>query len=212
MSLKSVNEESIIKSNSNNQNTTQDSVDFQNRVPLGKALFRLMRVIMHNPNPIEELEALPLAQLRLLWTVRFSPDTTMKDFSERLDVSQSTITQLAERLIKRGLIERFHDEQDRRVVRLRMSILGMELLGKTEKQRHETEVAIWNALNEQQREKVLQGLDIFSSIAENVLKEQGHPLPPLPELKPFHTSATTQEGINNQPIADLLSRRVRGNS
>src|ERR1051326_4791352 len=73
--------------------------------PLGRALFRVMRAMVFDDRPAAELDALPLAQLRLLWVVHFCQDATMKDFSERLGVSQSTVTQLADRLVKRNLVD-----------------------------------------------------------------------------------------------------------
>ncbi len=63
--------------------------------PLGHALFRVMRTLVFDDKPVPELDALPLAQLRLLMSVYYGPNSTMKDFSERLNVSQSTVTQLA---------------------------------------------------------------------------------------------------------------------
>src|SRR5579871_3593024 len=77
--------------------------------PLGRAFFRVMRAVMFDDPPLPELDALPLAQLRLLWTIHFQADATMKDYSERLGVSQSTVTQLADRLVRRGLVERQAD-------------------------------------------------------------------------------------------------------
>src|SRR5947209_1862858 len=78
-------------------------------LPLGRALFRVSRALFFEEKPVPELIALPMAQLLLLWTVRFSPDATMKDCSERLSVSQSTVTQLADQLVKRGFVERLAD-------------------------------------------------------------------------------------------------------
>src|SRR5882672_5253483 len=81
--------------------------------PLEHALFRVMRALVFDDRPVPELDALPLAQLRLLMSVYYGPNSTMKDFSERLNVSQSTVTQLAERLVKRGLVVRRMDANDR---------------------------------------------------------------------------------------------------
>src|SRR5262249_39119711 len=55
---------------------------------LGAALFRVLRAMVFEQQPLPELNALPMAQLRLLWAVRFHPGSTMKDLSERLGVSQ----------------------------------------------------------------------------------------------------------------------------
>src|SRR5258708_4896152 len=116
-------------------------------LPLGRALFRVMSAIMFDDRPAAELDALPLAQLRLLWAVHYSHEANMKDFSERLCVSQSTVTQLADRLVTRGLVDRLADASDRRVVRLRISKAGQELLGEADRERKRTLQAVWEALS-----------------------------------------------------------------
>src|SRR4051794_357960 len=88
---------------------------------LGAALFRVLRAMVFEQRPLPELNALPMAQLRLLWAVRFHPGSTMKDLSERLGVSQSSVTELANRLVRRNLIARLPDPEDRRVIRLSTS-------------------------------------------------------------------------------------------
>ena len=180
--------------------------------PLGRALFRVMRATVFDDRPIAELDALPLAQLRLLWTVHHSHEATMKDFSERLGVSQSTVTQLADRLVKRGLVDRLADPADRRVVRLRISQAGRHLLGTADHERKKMLLSLWKALSESDRSAVLHGLDVLGNAAEQLRAAQGRPLPPLPErfVRSETGDAISAVSDDTQPVVDLMARRVRG--
>jgi DNA-binding MarR family transcriptional regulator len=180
-------------------------------IPLGRALFRMSRAIFFEGKSIPELDMLPLAQLRLLWTVRIYPDATMKDFSERLRVSQSTVTQLAERLVRRGLVERLADPNDRRVVRLRVTEIGQQHLGQADNERKRVLKAVWDALSVQDRGLVMQGLEVLAQTAEAIREAEGRPLPPLPENFALNSkSASDTEAAREQPVVDLMARRIRG--
>ena len=179
--------------------------------PFGKAFFLLMRSIVFDAEQNPELDVLPLAQLRLLWTVRGFPNGTMKDCSERLMVSQSTVTQLADRLVKRGLIERHPDPQDRRVIRLRMSAYGVTLMESVDAPRLKTINLLWERLSTAEREQVLDVFHHVANVAEKVREEIKRPLPPLPEK--WKEGEPNREGENASPagsVVDLMSRPVRG--
>ena len=176
--------------------------------PIGEAFFRVMRAMMFDEEPIAALDALPLAQMRLLWTVRHQSEATMKDLSERLNVSQSTVTQLAERLVKRGLAERIADPADRRVVRLRLSPLGQKSCDTAEARGNARHQAIWNRLDPVQRDAVMQGLETLAEMAERLRFEAGDLRYALPEPPPLVREETT--GGNSASVVDLMARRVRG--
>lgn len=178
---------------------------------LGKALFRVMRAILHDDKPPPELDALPLAQLRLLWSVLHETGATMKEYSERLRVTRSTVTQLAERLVRRGLIERFHDTTDRRIVRLRLSPAGRRLMNAADRTRRETLQGVWEELSGPERERVLASLHILARTAETVRQRQGRPVTPWPGCD-IEDSAVKDRTEPAQPLMDILSRRVRGNT
>jgi DNA-binding MarR family transcriptional regulator len=180
--------------------------------PLGAALFRVSRAMFFESKPVPELDALPMAQLRLLWAVRFSPDATMKDLSERLSVSQSTITQLADRLVRRNFVERNSDSQDRRVIRLRLSSAGQEIIQLADGERRLMMQTTWNLLTEKEQREVMRGLEILGRAAESARLAQGRPLPPWPDKVTHPQDNTLQEKLpsQTQPVVDLMTRRVRG--
>ena len=177
--------------------------------PFGRALFRVIRSIVFDDVPVPELDALPLAQLRLLWTIRHYGEETMKDFSERLGVTQSTVTQLADRLVKRGLIDRSSDPTDRRVVRLHLSTYGLEILERAEAAKSQLLEEIWEALDPEEQTEVLQGLETLASCAEAVRTRLGRSVPVLPDHEERDMHGDTH---SSQPVVDLMALRVRGRS
>ena len=180
--------------------------------PLGFALLRVNRSMIFENQPLPELSALPIAQLRLLWTVRHLEDATMKDFSERLQVSQSTVTQLADQLVRRKFIERNADLHDRRVVRLKLSEFGKSILTQDEKKHQEMFEEVWGKLSNDERMQVMTGLSLLGDAAERVLTEKGRPpkhnlAPPVPL-----EGERAGDDPSAQPVLDLMTRRVRGQS
>lgn len=72
--------------------------------------------------------ALPIAQVNLLRLLDRLGTQRMSDLASHLDVTQSGCTALVDRAIEAGLVERYRDESDRRVVRVRLSADGEEAL------------------------------------------------------------------------------------
>ncbi|MCW3099091.1 MAG: Transcriptional regulator [Chthonomonadaceae bacterium] len=178
--------------------------------PLEHALFRVMRALVFDDRPVPELDGLPLAQLRLLMSVYYGPNSTMKDFSERLNVSQSTVTQLAERLVKRGLVDRMMDAHDRRVIRLHTSVRGQSLVGQADAARKATLRKVWFALAPSEQRRLEKALTLLGECGEKIRAEEGRPVPPLPDaFSGQNDHRATHEDPQTKPV-DLMTRRIRG--
>jgi len=67
---------------------------------------------------------LTMAQIRVLMAVAHDQECTMGALSGRLGVGLSATTELVDRLVEGGVIERVPDPSDRRVVRVRLSEPG----------------------------------------------------------------------------------------
>jgi DNA-binding MarR family transcriptional regulator len=90
-------------------------------------------MIEHHQEQIEAMD-LTLLQGQLLRVLRQRPLSTGKLAAE-LQVSASAITQLTDRLIRKGLIERHAAEADRRSVIIRLSSKGLRLIEEFRKRR-----------------------------------------------------------------------------
>lgn len=97
----------------------------------GEVMAKLM--IDHHQKQIESLD-LTLLQGQLLRVLHRGPQPTGKLGAE-LQVSASAITQLTDRLIRKGLIERQAAEGDRRSVIIRLSAKGLRLIEEFRKRR-----------------------------------------------------------------------------
>jgi DNA-binding MarR family transcriptional regulator len=183
---------------------------FDREPPLGHALFRVMRALVFDDRPVPELDALPLAQLRLLMSVYYAPNATMKEFSERLNVSQSTVTQLAERLVTRGLVVRRMDASDRRVIRLETSPQGQDLVGQADATRRATLRKVWSALAPAEQARLDEALTLLADWGEKIRADEGRPLPPFTDFRPgTQNQREANEDLQTKPV-DLMTRRVRG--
>lgn len=76
-------------------------------------------------------------QLHLLNLLEVGGQLRMSDLSEELGISQSAATSLADRMIKSNYILRERSDEDRRVVTLKITDTGRELLETFSKSRDE---------------------------------------------------------------------------
>jgi DNA-binding MarR family transcriptional regulator len=164
--------------------------------------------VLLDEHSLPELDALPMAQLRLLFAVRRANEAPMKEFSERLGIAQSSITKLADGLAKRGLIERASDPNDRRVIRLKTTDLAQRILKEDKSLKIRVFQAIWNRFTEEERSSVVQGLQTFLRVAEEFRRSEDE-LSASPverdETEPMEDATESSE-----PLLDLMNRPVRG--
>lgn len=192
------------------QGTPRGAPSYREDPPLGFVLFRLMRatILDHRGSPL--LDSLPLAQLRLLWTVYYHTLGTMREYSERLGVSQSTITQHTDRLVRRGLIDRQPDLHDRRVIRLMVSEAAQSILGAVDTAHRSVVRAIWQEMDDAEQALTVTMMERLASAAEEYHVRAGTPLPPLGDSEAHSETPTAPETAGVQPMFDLLTRKVRG--
>lgn len=67
-------------------------------------------------------------QVFALWQLKEYGPMTMGRLSELLSVTHGVATRMVDRLLKKGMIERHRDENDRRVVQISLTILGAEVI------------------------------------------------------------------------------------
>jgi MarR family transcriptional regulator, organic hydroperoxide resistance regulator len=91
---------------------------------------------------------------------------SMSHLADALGVSLPNATGIVGRMAERGLVERVHDEIDRRVVHVRLSERGRAALEEAEATRRERFGAIVAALTPEQQERTLQALRDLRVAAE----------------------------------------------
>jgi len=162
---------------------TDTEVQFDTLVPtetslawLEMVLPRIMRRLMDAENLDMPLFQLPIAQMRLAYALSVETDRseavctgeTMGRLSERLGVRQNALTQAADRLVKHGLAERLSDQNDRRVVRLRLTEMGAAWVRQRQERRHQHLAALWSELEESERREFLHAVNVLQAVAERL--------------------------------------------
>jgi DNA-binding MarR family transcriptional regulator len=80
-----------------------------------------------------EMGAVTMQQMHALHTIQRRGAMTMGELAECLDAaSLSSATQMADRLVRLGLVERMSDPADRRLVRVALSSRGAEIFQRRE--------------------------------------------------------------------------------
>jgi DNA-binding MarR family transcriptional regulator len=89
------------------------------------------------------------------------------DLASRMEVKPSAITVMIDRLITQGVVQRRHDDKDRRVVFIDMTDRGHEVLEQLQQLRREI---IGSYLNDLDADKLAVFLDVFEQIAGKIPK------------------------------------------
>jgi len=107
--------------------------------------------------------------LALLFVYR-QESATMSQIAEYLGVPANTVTGVASRLQKRGLVERTHSEHDRRVVTLTVTDAGIEVVSAVIRQLSRYQAAIVAELTNDE-------LRTLTSVADKVVAVLREPAP-----------------------------------
>lgn len=130
------------------------------------ALFRLLKGLVFRDDPGAEFGDLPLSQLRCLHIVAEHEGQKMNELSHRMEVKLPAASQIVGRLVKRGMVERIADADDRRVVRLAMT---KEARAKMDRLRQRREARLQSALKRLapgEIDVVVEGLNLLAIAAE----------------------------------------------
>jgi DNA-binding MarR family transcriptional regulator len=157
---------------------------------LGQVVRRLVFGHYDGRSPLAEL---PIAQLRCLHVIRCHEGQKMQDLADALVVKLPTLSQIVERLVRRGMVERHPDPTDRRVVRLRLTEAARTAVDAVDAARQARLTAVSDALPPEEHERVIAGLRLLIEAAVRAL--------------PDESAARAQGG--GDPLVDLMARRNR---
>ncbi|WP_243525534.1 MarR family winged helix-turn-helix transcriptional regulator [Bacillus pseudomycoides] len=104
----------------------------------------------------------------LLWMER-NTDITMTRITELLDIPMSTTTGVVNRLVKKGYIERYRNESDRRIVLIRLTETGIRLVQEVKQNAAHYFNLVTEALSEEEKTFLLQ---IFQKIMNHIAMSQ----------------------------------------
>jgi DNA-binding MarR family transcriptional regulator len=100
---------------------------------------------------------------------------SLSDLSARMSARNSTITGIADRMERDGLVERQRDEEDRRVVRIRLTQRGKELAREIPVESMEVFAAALRSLDDEERQSLRRILRRLSDrVAREVIETERH--------------------------------------
>jgi Transcriptional regulators len=96
--------------------------------------FRLIiGAVRRHSRELEAASGIGGTQVWMLATIAESPDLTVSQLSQALSVHVSTASNLLDKLARGGMVERVRGEEDRRVVRLRLTDKGRSVVARAPK-------------------------------------------------------------------------------
>ena len=132
--------------------------------------------------------SLSLIQLHVLTILEGEGPVSMSRLAETLDVSVASATGIVDRMEQRGLVERRHDESDRRVVLVHPTAAGDAVFKDIETQRRTVLVQILSRLDNEELKACLVGMRAMARA---------------------RTELTVERAAESGPASDLLVVRVR---
>jgi DNA-binding MarR family transcriptional regulator len=102
-----------------------------------------------------------LPQFFCLKVLTVKNECMMKKLAEDLELSMGTVTGIVDRLIKTGLVERHRDESDRRIVQVRPTKAGKQLLENATKKKREHLISVLENVDEKDMEAFIGSLHNF---------------------------------------------------
>lgn len=90
----------------------------------------IIGAVRQHSRALEESCGIGSAQVWMLATIADAPDITVSQLSKALSVHVSTASNLLDKLARAGLVERLRGEEDRRVVRLRLTDRGRDIVAR----------------------------------------------------------------------------------
>ena len=137
--------------------TVEELVELQRRIDRDRRQYELDAWMSLN---------LGIGQLKTLFFISNRGATTTGKLATALKVTPTNVTGIIDRLLEKELITRTGDPDDRRVLVLRTTPKGDELVAELRQKRRERMTELFNQLSDKEAETVAQGLKIMVKAIE----------------------------------------------
>jgi len=144
------------------QELIQEVVDLQRKVDRTRRQYELDAWIGLN---------ITAAQLKSMFFISHEGTTNLSKLAEALEVTPTNVTGIADRLVKKGLVDRSPSEQDRRVLLLRLTREGENLVGSLREKRRGYMREVLNRLSDEELAVLAKGFASLSRAVQASEKE-----------------------------------------
>jgi DNA-binding MarR family transcriptional regulator len=114
---------------------------------------------------------LSMPQFGILMQLHYRRNCGVSDLSERFDITNAAASQLVDKLVQGGLIQREEDPNDRRAKSLKLTEKGKQLIQNGIEQRYRWVEPLAETLTAEERTKVNEALAILTRAAQKVEAE-----------------------------------------
>lgn len=139
-------------------------------VQISQSLREWMDVFMHRSmrgwNQFAKSTGLSMPQVSLLMQLHYRGACGVSEISERFEISPAAASQLAEKLVQGGYLERAEDPHDRRVRQLKLSAKGSALVADGIQERYRWMDAVVNNLSAEEKARVNEALSVLTDKAK----------------------------------------------
>ena len=140
--------------------------------PISHSLRAWMDVFMHRSmrgwTHFAKSTGLSMSQFSILMQLHHKGPCGMSEISERFDVTPAAASQLVDKLVQSGYLERDEDPSDRRAKLLKLSPNGVKLVEQGMNERHRWMDEITKNLSADEQKKVIEALDILTNAAKRI--------------------------------------------
>lgn len=111
---------------------------------------------------------LTMPQFNILMQLHYKGARGLSEISEHLDVSAAAASQLAEKLVQGGYIERAEDQHDRRAKNIQLTQKGRKLIETGINERYRWMDELTSKLTAEQKLKVAESLKVLADAAQTL--------------------------------------------
>lgn len=128
----------------------------------------LGRLMLHDYNRQAHASGRSLAQMQVLVHLYYHPDLAMSEFSRHLTMAPNAASQMIERLVKDGLVEREESPIDHRVRTIHLSLAGRQVVDEVRAARQDWFEQSLCALPESDRSALQAALTTLNTLLSNL--------------------------------------------
>ncbi|NJC97967.1 MAG: hypothetical protein C3F07_08110 [Anaerolineales bacterium] len=146
-----------------------------NSVQFTKSIRSWMDVFMHRSmrgwGRYAKSTGLSIHQVSLMMQLNYRGACGMSEISERFNVTPAAASQLVDKLVQSGYIQREEDPNDRRAKLLNLTDRGRKLIHQGMEERYRWVDELTQKLTEEERAQISEALDIMTRVATDLEAE-----------------------------------------
>src|SRR5213593_3990686 len=148
---------------------------------LTQTIRQFMDIAMHHSmrerSHFAKAIGLSIPQFGILMQLHYRGNCGISDIGDRFDITSAAASQLVDKLVQSGLIQREEDPHDRRAKLLNLTDKGRGLIQKGMDERYRWVNQVAGKLTTEERVKVIEALMILTETAQEMEKETDAQVP-----------------------------------